>query len=46
LLFDKDNKLVDCVNKALAAIKDSGALAEIEKTWLADKTNAPVISLD
>ena len=46
LLFDKDNKLVDCVNTALATIKDSGALAEIEKTWLADKTNAPVISLD
>ncbi|CAB4595818.1 MAG: transporter substrate-binding domain-containing protein [Actinobacteria bacterium] len=46
LLFDKDNKLVDCVNTALATIKDSGTLAEIEKTWLADKTNAPVISLD
>ena len=46
LLFDKDNKLVDCVITALATIKDSGTLAEIEKTWLADKTNAPVISLD
>jgi len=46
LLFDKDNKLVDCVNTALATIKDSGTLADIEKTWLADKTNAPVISLD
>ncbi len=46
LLFDKDNKLVDCANTALATIKDSGKLAEIEKTWLADKTNAPVISLD
>ena len=46
LLFDKDNKLVDCVNTALATIKDSGSFAEIEKTWLADKTNAPVISLD
>lgn len=46
LLFDKDNKLVDCVNKAMATLKDAGTLAEIEKTWLADKTNAPVISLD
>ncbi|MBM3805457.1 MAG: amino acid ABC transporter substrate-binding protein [Actinobacteria bacterium] len=46
LLFDKDNKLVDCVNKALATLKESGKLAEIENTWLADKTNAPVISLD
>jgi len=46
LLFDKDNKLVDCVNTALGALKESGKLAEIEKTWLADKTNAPVIPLD
>lgn len=46
LLFDKDNKLVDCANTALAALKESGKLAEIEQTWLADKTNAPVISLD
>lgn len=46
LLLDKDNKLVDCVNTALGALKESGKLAEIEKTWLADKTNAPVISLD
>jgi polar amino acid transport system substrate-binding protein len=37
---------VDCVNTALGALKESGKLAEIEKTWLADKTNAPVISLD
>jgi len=46
LLFDKDNKLVDCVNTALGALKESGKLAEIEKIWLADKTNAPVITLD
>lgn len=46
LLFDKDNKLVDCVNTALATLKSSGALASIEQTWLADKTNAPVITLD
>ena len=46
LLFDKDNKLVDCVNTALGALKESGKLAEIEKTWLADKTNAPVITLN
>ena len=46
LLFYKDNKLVDCVNTALGALKESGKLAEIEKTWLADKTNAPVITLD
>lgn len=46
LLFDKDNKLVACVNEALKALTASGKLAEIEQTWLSDKTNAPVISLD
>ena len=46
LFFYKDTKLVDCVNTALGALKESGKLAEIEKTWLADKTNAPVITLD
>lgn len=45
LVFDLDNPLVSCVDIALAALKDNGALAEIEKTWLADKTNAPVIAV-
>jgi ABC-type amino acid transport substrate-binding protein len=35
--------LVDCVNKALAALRDSGELADIEQEWLADKASAPVI---
>jgi len=45
MVFDLNNPLVDCVNVALAALKDSGELATIEKTWLSDKTSAPVISL-
>jgi len=45
LLFDLDNPLVDCANAALQAIKDSGALAAIQQTWLSDKISAPVISL-
>ena len=45
LVFDLDNPLVSCVDEALAALKDNGTLAEIEKTWLADKTNAPVIAV-
>ena len=46
LVFDLDNPLVECVNIALASLKDSGALAEIEQTWLADNTSAPVITLE
>ena len=44
LLFDLDNPLVTCVNEALATIKGDGTLDGIVQTWLADKTNAPVIA--
>ncbi len=43
LVFDLDNPLVGCVNTALAAIKDSGSLAEITSTWLSSKASIPVI---
>ena len=46
LVFDLDNALVDCVNTALAALKDGGELAAIEKQWLSDKTGAPVIATE
>jgi polar amino acid transport system substrate-binding protein len=46
LLFDLDNPLVECVNTALTTLRDSGELASIEQTWLADKTNAPVIATE
>lgn len=44
-VFDLSNPLVECVNAALAALKDNGTLAAIEKQWLSDKTNAPIISV-
>ena len=43
LVFDLENPLVSCVNTALAAIKDSGSLAEITTTWLSSKAEIPVI---
>jgi polar amino acid transport system substrate-binding protein len=46
LVFDLDNPLVECVNIALAAIKDSGALAEAEQKWLSDTTGVPVIAAE
>jgi polar amino acid transport system substrate-binding protein len=42
LLFEDGNPLVDCVNEALAALKENGTLEEIEQQWLADKVDAPV----
>ena len=45
LVFDLDNPLAACVNEALASLKESGKLAEIENEWLSGYTGAPVISL-
>jgi polar amino acid transport system substrate-binding protein len=43
LLFQKGNPLVACVNKALAALKDSGELQAIQDQWLAGES-APYIA--
>jgi polar amino acid transport system substrate-binding protein len=43
MAFQKGSPLVDCVNKALASLRESGELADIEQKWLADKASAPVI---
>lgn len=43
LLFEDGNPLKDCVNAALANLKDSGKLAEIEAEWLQQATSVPVI---
>jgi polar amino acid transport system substrate-binding protein len=45
-VFDLNNELVGCVNTALATLKDDGTLAAIEKTWLSEKTNAPVFAAE
>jgi hypothetical protein len=34
---------VNCVNRALGNLKRTGALANIQKTWLAKVTGAPVL---
>ncbi len=41
-VLEKGNPLVACVNEAIASLRSDGTLDEIEQTWLADKTNAPV----
>jgi polar amino acid transport system substrate-binding protein len=43
MAFEKGSPLVECVNKALGTLKDSGELADIQQEWLADKASAPVI---
>jgi polar amino acid transport system substrate-binding protein len=43
MVFEKGNSLAGCVNKALAAMKQSGQLKRIQQTWLAKATGAPVL---
>ncbi|HET9842510.1 MAG TPA: ABC transporter substrate-binding protein [Nocardioides sp.] len=43
MLFGKGNALVGCVNQALANLKSDGTLAAIEKKWLSQTVNVPVL---
>ncbi len=45
LLLAKDSKLTPCVNAALKVLKDSGELATITTTWMAEYAEAPLITL-
>ena len=43
MLFQKNNALVDCVNQALTNLKSDGTLDAIEKKWLSQTVNVPVL---
>ncbi len=43
LLFEKDSELVPCVDEALASLRDSGVLADLEQQWLSDVVDVPVL---
>ena len=43
LLFEEGSPLVDCVNKAIAALREDGTLEQIQQEWLSDAVSAPVI---
>jgi polar amino acid transport system substrate-binding protein len=43
MVFEKGSTLDDCVNNALATLKNSGRLDEIQQEWLSDKASAPVL---
>lgn len=43
LLFEEGNPLVDCVNEALASLRDDGTLAAIQDEWLSQAVDAPVL---
>jgi polar amino acid transport system substrate-binding protein len=43
MLFEKGNPLRDCVDDALAELKDDGTLEQIQQKWLSEKTEAPIL---
>ena len=43
MVFQKGNRLVTCVNNALANMKRTGVLKRIQQIWLAKVTGAPVL---
>jgi polar amino acid transport system substrate-binding protein len=44
VVLEKDSLLTECVNTAIAALKDRGDLEKITTEWLSDKASAPVFT--
>ncbi|MCD6016095.1 MAG: extracellular solute-binding protein family 3 [Solirubrobacterales bacterium] len=42
-LLEKGSPLTDCVSAAIDELNDSGELPALEKRWMSDVTNAPVL---
>jgi polar amino acid transport system substrate-binding protein len=43
MVFEEGNPLRDCVNEALAELKDEGTLEQIQQRWLSERTSAPIL---
>ncbi|MFG2130227.1 ABC transporter substrate-binding protein [Streptomyces sp. NPDC048751] len=43
LVLDKGSALTACVTKAVDALREDGTLADLEKRWLSDAVDAPVL---
>ncbi|MDX6355084.1 MAG: polar amino acid transport system substrate-binding protein [Streptomyces sp.] len=43
LVLDKGSKLTSCVSQAVTALRTDGTLAALEKQWLSDAVDAPVL---
>jgi polar amino acid transport system substrate-binding protein len=44
LLFEEGNPLVECVNQALARLRDDGTLESLEEEWLTQDGELPIIT--
>ncbi|MFE2431168.1 ABC transporter substrate-binding protein [Streptomyces sp. NPDC059373] len=43
LVLDKGSSLTSCVSKAVTALRGDGTLGKLEKQWLSDAVDAPVL---
>jgi polar amino acid transport system substrate-binding protein len=43
VVLEEDSPLTPCVNAAISSLEEAGELAELEKRWMSDVTNAPVL---
>ena len=43
MLFEKGNPLRDCVDAALAGLREDGTLADLEQEWLSDVVSVPTL---
>ena len=43
LVLAKDSPLTDCVNQAIAKLRDDGTLDSLQQEWLSDKAGVPVL---
>jgi polar amino acid transport system substrate-binding protein len=44
LVLDKGSRLTACVSRAVTALRANGTLAALEKQWLSDAVDAPVLT--
>ena len=43
LVLEKDSKLTSCVDNAISSLKSDGTLAKLQREWLSNKVDAPVL---
>jgi polar amino acid transport system substrate-binding protein len=43
LVFEEGNQLRDCVNEALATLRENGTLEQIEQEWITQRADAPIL---
>jgi polar amino acid transport system substrate-binding protein len=43
IVLEKDSPLTECVNGAIATLRDNGELEQLTEEWMSESAGAPVI---